>query len=287
MRIGVHVSIAGGIDRAPARAHALQCESMQVFTKSNRQWATQRITSRQYSSFRNQCTRYAITPSIGHACYLLNIASPDTGLFQRSLKTLSIEIKRAARLGLTCIVLHPGAHVGTGVTAGLDRAASGLRSVLDLDAQNDNTNIALETTAGSGTSLGSSFEQLACLIDLAEGHPRLGVCLDTTHIFAAGYDIRTRKAYNETMKRFDSIVGFDRLSAIHLNDSATEIASRVDRHAHIGHGKIGSKAFRFFLTDDRLKHLPAVLETPKEMNNETHWDVLNLITLRRLRKGSS
>jgi len=282
MRIGVHVSIAGGIERAPERARALRCESVQVFTKSNLQWAAAPVRAAQYEEFRSRCAEVGLGPNIGHACYLLNLATPDSAAFDRSIRTLVLEYRRAHRMRLSCLVLHPGAHLGTGEQQGLRRIAHGLRRVL-AQARTSTVKLALETTSGAGTALGWRFEHLAQIIDRVGHTERLGVCFDLCHVFAAGYDLRTRPAYRSTMRQFDQVIGLDRICAFHFNDSKGELSSRLDRHQHIGHGNLGEAPFRFVLRDRRFRRVPAILETPKHMRGKTHWDAINLRTLRRLR----
>jgi len=286
MRIGVHVSIAGGIEEAPERGHKLGCEAIQVFTKSNLQWAAQDITLGQYDRFRALCSQFGLGPNIGHACYLLNLATPEEALFERSVRTLTLEARRAHEMRLCCLSFHPGAHLGSGVDQGVRRVAEGLRRVID-DTRDCEIRIAIETTAGSGTALGSRFEELAEMIDRTGGSDRIGVCFDTCHVFAAGYELRTLRGCQETLAAFDRIIGLARLFAFHLNDSKGVRGSKLDRHEHIGQGQLGEATFRRLLRDRRFRDVPGVLETPKKMRGRTHWDVINMATLRRLRGSPS
>lgn len=282
MRIGVHVSIAGGLDKAPERGRELRCEVIQIFTRSNLQWQVRPVHHSQLERFLSLCRQFGIGPNIGHASYLLNLASPDRRLWERSVRTLAQEVQRAESLSLVCLAVHPGSHRGAGIDFGLRRVADALREVL-LATAGCTSKIALETTAGSGDSIGGRFEELAEILHRCKDSPRLAVCFDTCHVFAAGYDLKSPEGYERTLEEFDRTVGLGRLCAFHLNDSRGGFASRVDRHEHIGRGTLGRPAFARLLRDPRFRHLPAVLETPKEMRNGIHWDVINLRTLRSLR----
>lgn len=279
MRLGAHESIAGGTARAIERARSVGCDAVQLFVKANRVWAAKELPAEEVDRFRHLASECAIWPQVGHASYLLNLASPDEELWSKSRDTLIIEMERCERLGLLGLVLHPGSHRGSGEESGLARIARALGELHGatpgFDAQ-----ILLETTSGSGHSLGHRFEQLGWLLEATpEGH-RLGVCLDTCHIFAAGYDLRTPRRYQETIEQFDRTIGLDRLSVIHLNDSKGELGSHRDRHEHIGQGCIGLQGFRNVLSDPRLSDVPGILETPK--GKDLHEDKLNLATLRSL-----
>ena len=279
MRLGAHESISGGLHRAFDRARSVGCDAMQIFVKSNRSWAVKPLTDEEIALFKAKAEETGIQPVVGHTSYLLNLASPKDDLWQKSRDTLIIELERCEALDVPYLVLHPGSHVGSGEEAGLARVAQALGEVHaatpGFDAQ-----ILLETTSGQGTNLGYSFEHLAWLIEHTPEGERLGVCLDTCHIFAAGYELRTVEGYENTITTFDQVVGLARLKAIHLNDSKGELGNRKDRHEHIGQGHIGLEGFRNLLNDPRLEGLPGLLETPK--GEDLHEDRENLAVLRGL-----
>ena len=279
MRLGAHESIAGGVHKALDRAQSVGCETLQVFVKPNRNWSIPELTEEDVSLFREKSAEMDIQPIIGHTSYLLNLASPKLALWQRSRDTLIVELERADRLGAVGLVLHPGAHVGSGEQTGLERIAQALGDVHTATPEVD-TQILLETTAGQGTTLGYSFEQLAWLIDETPDGDRLGVCLDTCHVFAAGYELRTAEGYAQTIEAFDRTIGLERLKALHLNDCKGELGSRKDRHDHIGDGYIGLRGFRHVVNDPRLQRVPGLLETPK--GKDLREDRKNLAVLREL-----
>ena len=279
LRLGAHESIAGGVYRAFDRAESVGCDTVQIFVKPNRAWAFNAMTPEDVARFHDRQAETGITPVVGHASYLLNLASPKEDLWTRSRDTLIGELERCEMLGAIGLVLHPGAHVGSGEEAGLARVAEALGQVHAATA-GVTAEVLLETTAGQGSSLGASFEELARLIEATPGGERLGICLDTCHVFAAGYELRTAEGYAATMAAFDGTVGLDRLKAIHLNDSQYERGERRDRHEHIGQGFIGLEGFRNLLNDPRLDGLPGFLETPK--SPDLHEDAENLAVLRSL-----
>ncbi|MBI4391554.1 MAG: deoxyribonuclease IV [candidate division NC10 bacterium] len=282
--LGAHVSIAGGLDEAFARARAVGCDAIQIFTKNTNQWRARPLSARKVEAFRAAQRTSGIGPVLAHTSYLINIASPDRRLFRRSVEALREEAERAERLGIPYLVLHPGAHLGRGVEEGTKRAAEALDTV-HARLPRARLRILLETTAGQGTVLGARFEVLAALLARVAAPGRLGVCLDSCHVFAAGYDIRTPAGYRETLRVFDGTVGLDRLRAIHLNDSRGECGSRVDRHSHIGKGRIGREGFRHFVRDPRLRGIPMILETPKD-GDFVKADRRNLRLLRALAGAS-
>jgi deoxyribonuclease-4 len=281
MRLGAHESIAGGLYKAFDRARSVGCDALQIFVKSNRSWAVKPLTDEDIARFKDKAEETGIQPVVAHTSYLLNLASPDETLWKRSRDTLIIELERCEALGVGWLVLHPGSHVGTGEEAGLQRVAQGLGEV-HAATPGFRARILLETTAGQGTNLGYRFEQLAWVLEHTPQGERLGICLDTCHVFAAGYELRTSEGYAATMEAFDRIVGLERLLALHLNDSKGDLGSRKDRHAHIGEGYIGLEGFRHVINDPRLAHLPGLLETPK--SNDLHEDRENLAVLRSLRE---
>ncbi len=287
------MSIAGGLPRAVERARAAHCDTLQVFTKSSGQWRARPLPDAEVAEFRRLSEKLDVRPVIAHASYLINLASPDDTLRQRSSAALGEELDRAEALGLLGVVLHPGSYTTTSEEEGLARIADGIVGVL-AERLGQRTMLLLEHTAGQGTNLGHTFEQLGTIItevERAETAARIGVCLDTCHLLAAGYDLGSDTGYADTMLQLDEYVGVDRLRALHLNDSKTPRGSRVDRHTHIGSGHVGLSAFRRLLTDPRLEDLPMVLETPKTRSGKTAeiepdpMDLENLQTLRTLMAG--
>lgn len=279
MRLGAHESIAGGLPRAFDRAQSAGCESLQIFVKSNRSWAVSPLAEEEVARFRARAAETGIQPVVGHASYLLNLGTLDEALWTRSRDTLLVELERCEALGLPFLVLHPGSHVGAGEEVGLARVARALGE-LHAAAPGLQCRVLLETTAGQGSNLGYTFEQLAWLIEHTPGGERLGVCFDTCHVFAAGYELRTPEGYAATLETFDRVIGVDRLQAIHLNDCRGDLGSRLDRHEHIGKGCIGLQGFRRLLNDRRLVGLPGLLETPK--GDDLREDRENLAVLRSL-----
>ncbi len=283
------MSIAGGLPRAVERARAAGCDTMQVFTKSSGQWRARPLPDAEIAAFRRACVELEVRPVMAHASYLINLASPDDALHTRSQDALGEELDRAEALGLLGVVLHPGSYTTTSEEAGLARIADGIVAVLN-ERTEQHTRLLLEHTAGQGTNLGHTFQQLGTIIDDAEarGTASIGVCLDPCHLLAAGYDLGSDESYADTMAQLDQHVGHDRIMAIHLNDSKTPLGSRVDRHTHIGSGHVGLGAFRRLLTDPRMQAVPMVLETPKERPanpaavEADPMDLENLTVLREL-----
>jgi len=282
--LGAHMSIQGGFHRALLRGKEMGCETVQIFTKSNIQWAVRRLTDSDIRKFEKARDETGIHPVVGHDCYLINLAATNRTTYRRSVRTLKIELERANLLGLPYLIIHPGAHMGAGEEKGIAKIADSLSAILD--AVGGTTQILLENTAGQGSNIGYRFEHLREIMERTEdGLRRLGVCFDTCHAFAAGYEMRTPEGYDETFRQFDSIVGLERLKVFHLNDSIGDIGSRLDRHQHIGRGKLGIHAFRLLMRDARFRHLPMYLETPKGTYRGRDWDKINLSLLRRLREG--
>lgn len=279
--IGAHMSIAGGVHQAPPRAASVQATALQLFVKNNNRWSGPPIPAQQATDFRRalDAAGIAIEHVFAHTCYLINLASPNPELLQKSKDALEDELLRCGQLGIPGLVMHPGAHVGSGRDAGIEQIARAVAEVVDRTPAVQ-TRVLLETTAGTGTNLGAAFEDLADIIRLVDRPDRIGVCMDTCHIFAAGHDIRTEEAYRQTMDNFARIVGFQHLRAVHLNDSKAPFASRKDRHEHIGQGQIGEEAFRLLLNDERFASIPMSLETEK--GEDLEEDRMNLATLRRL-----
>jgi deoxyribonuclease-4 len=281
MKFGAHMSIAGGIDNAPVRGKKIGCDTIQIFTKNANQWKAKEISKEEILRFEESRKKTGIFPVVAHNSYLINIASPDDTLYKKSIDALFAEIKQAERLSLPYLIIHPGSHTGSGEGTGLQRIADALNSLHE-KTEGFTVKILLETTAGQGTSLGHTFEQLATIIDRVTKKESLGLCLDTSHLFVAGYNIRTKKGYEETMKNLHDVIGIERVKIIHINDSKKPLGSRVDRHEHIGKGYIGKEGFRPLLKDKRFFHVPMILETPKKKDEE---DIVNLKILRRLAKS--
>jgi deoxyribonuclease-4 len=277
--LGAHMSIGGGVHMAIERARSINCTAMQIFVKNNMQWFARPLTKEEIRSFLNHAQHGELLSIFAHANYLINLAATNPQFHANSLRALSEELTRAAQLELPFLVLHPGAHLGAGEEAGLEKITKSINRVF-ARIPKVKTKIALETTAGQGSCLGEKFEHLACIIDNAREPDRLCVCLDTAHIFAAGYDLGSEKAVRKTFREFDRVIGLDRLAAIHVNDSKTARGSRVDRHEHIGKGQIGLDAFRFIMRERRFRRIPKVLETPK--GKDLAEDVVNMKTLRDL-----
>ncbi len=259
--LGAHVSIAGGIDLAPARGEEIGCTAIQIFTRNQRQWTSPPLSDEEVAIYFEALKRTHIHSVVAHSSYLINLASPDKNQLQKSRESFILELDRAERLKLDGYIFHPGAHKGTGEDAGMRCVADQLNFVLQ-ERPDYQTKILLETTAGQGSSLGHRFEQLAEIISMTENPSRFGVCLDTCHVFAAGYDFRTEEGYENMMAQFDRIIGLDKLLAIHVNDSKTDVGSKIDRHELIGKGKIGLDGFRYVMNDERLKNVPKIIELP-------------------------
>ena len=279
--LGAHMSIAGGVHLSIERGAKLGCRVIQIFSRNSNQWRARPLPPEEIRLFRRNARKLGVRPVAVHDSYLINLAAPERTLRRRSRDSLREEVDRAALLGVPYLVMHPGAHRGDGAQVGMERVADGLLEVLDR-TKGKRVRILLETTAGQGTALGRSFAELASIIRLAGGHRRLGVCFDTCHVFAAGYDLRSERAYQATMRELDQTVGLRRLHLFHLNDSRGELGSHLDRHEHIGKGKLGRKAFRHLLNDPRFQDTPKLLETPKGENGAE--DLRNLAVLRRLIK---
>jgi deoxyribonuclease-4 len=277
--LGAHMSIAGGANMAIERARSIGCTAMQMFVKNNMQWFARPLTREEARTFLEHRQRSELLSIFAHANYLINLAATNGQFHANSIRSLSEELIRADQLELPFLVLHPGAHLGAGEEAGLEKIVESIDRVL-CGLPKIKTRIALETTAGQGSCLGNKFEHLEYIISHVREPERLCVCLDTAHVFASGYEIVSEASIRKTFREFDRAVGLDRLAAIHLNDSKTACGSRVDRHEHIGKGKIGLPAFRFIMGDRRFRKIPKVLETPK--GKDLREDVINLKTLRRL-----
>jgi deoxyribonuclease-4 len=286
------MSVAGGLPRAVERAVVHRCDALQIFAKNASQWRGRPIPREEVREFRARIKASGIGPVVSHASYLINLATTNRPLRDQSLEAMGDEIDRAEALGLMGVVLHPGCYTVGNEADGLALIAEGLLELLRA-RRRGKTMILLEQTAGQGTSLGATFEQLAAIIAKMNDHRRVGVCLDTCHLLASGYDLCSPEGYASTFTQFGRLVGFDRLKAFHLNDSKKALGSRVDRHEHIGQGFLGLEPFRRIVNDRRFRGLPMLLETPKGEGKATGpiavdpMDEKNLETLRSLLRGSS
>lgn len=274
--LGAHMSIAGGVDKALLEGKRVDCDVIQIFTKSSRQWAAQPYTKEEIGNFHANQKESGIVTVIAHDSYLLNLGSPDQGLRKRSVSGFIDEMERCETLSIPCLVAHPGAHVGTGEEEGIKTIARSLDEI-HKGCPKYNVRVALEITAGQGSNLGYRFEQIRAMIDATRESDRLRVCFDTEHAFAAGYDIRGKEGYERTFSEFDELIGLKLLAAFHLNDSKKEFHSRVDRHEHIGKGHIGVEAFRLLMNDRRFWALPMCLETPKGPDLKEDRENLSLL----------
>ena len=262
--IGAHVSIAGGLENAFSRGEQIGCTAIQIFTKNQVQWLAKPLSDHDIERYQQGLANSFIQSVVAHASYLINLGSPEAKLLKKSRLAFLDEMDRAEKLGISSLIFHPGAHKNAGENVGLSLIADSINYVCK-QRPNYKIKLLLETTAGQGTSLGYSFEQLKRIIDGVDQPERVGVCLDTCHIFAAGYDIRDKLSYEKTFNKFDQVIGLKKLKAIHLNDSRKEMGSRVDRHENIRQGKIGLEGFRLLMNDHRLANIPKILETPGDI----------------------
>mgnify|MGYP003729194347 CR=1 FL=1 len=277
--IGAHMSIAGGTFNAFAEGEKKGCRTIQIFVKASNQWQAKKLTESEIEKFRDEQKRTGIEPVIAHDSYLINLASPDKNLLEKSRNAFLIEMERCRDLGIRYLVTHPGSHLQSGEAEGIRRVGESLNWLFERTG-GFNVFITLETTAGQGSNLGFKFEQLARMIELSGAPDKCRVCFDTAHAFAAGYDISSPEGYRQTWSDFERIIGFEMLAAIHLNDSKKGLGSRIDRHDHLGKGAIGLEAFRMIMNDPRLIDIPKILETPKGDDDE--MDAINLALLRKL-----
>lgn len=282
MKFGAHESISGGIDKAIERGQQATCDTLQIFNKSSNQWRAKELSPDDIDRYFAAIETTGVDVSVSHTSYLINIASPDDTLNEKSFRALKEEMERCQLLKIPNLVFHPGSHVGAGEKFGVARIGDNVNRLFD-ELKDNQVILLFETTAGQGTNLGYTFEQLAEMIDLVANQSQVGVCLDTCHVFAAGYPLIEPADYRDTMKRFDDILGLDRLRIIHANDSKKEFGSRKDRHEHIGDGFIGLEGFRNLVNDKRLADVPFILETPK--GPDLAEDIANLRTLRGLVKS--
>ncbi len=274
--LGAHMSIAEQIDLAIERGESIGCTAIQIFTKSNRQWKAKALTDEEISAFKKKWKQSSIQSIITHATYLINIGSPDKEIEKKSADALSMELERSASLGINYLVLHPGSYGKTDEDSCIQRISKNLDIALK---KNPSMKILLETMAGQGTNIGHTFEHLAEIIKQSTVKKQLGVCFDTCHVFAAGYDFSTEKTYHHLWEQFERIIGLNKLKAIHLNDSKGTCGSRIDRHTDIGKGSIGLKAFELLVNDPRFFDIPKILETPKDDLTDDKRNVETMISL--------
>jgi deoxyribonuclease IV len=277
VRLGVHVSIEGGLCRALERAKGLGCQAMQIFSRSPRNWKGLRLDTADIEKFKRERARLKIFPLIVHIPYLINLSSPEEGLYKKSIKNFIDDVTTADRIGAEYFVTHLGSHKGKGEAFGIKRFSTALNIILK--KINLRLMILLETTAGSGDWLGYKFEHIRDIVKGIKKKENIGICLDTAHVYAAGYDMATERGLSQTLRDFDRLIGLGRLKVVHLNDSKGRFGSRVDRHEHIGKGCIGKTGMRLILTHPALKRLTFILETPKET---IYSDRKNLALARRL-----
>jgi deoxyribonuclease-4 len=277
--LGAHMSIEGGVSQALVRGQKLGCTTIQLFTRNARQWRAPVLADDEVDKFFAECRGRRIAPVVAHGNYLVNLASSNRAIWRKSFSGFLEDLTRSERLGLPCLIIHPGSNARSH-DDGIKRVAEALNLAHDKTRR---TVVALETTAGQGHCLGGDFEDLAAILALVEDPTRIGACFDTCHVFAAGHDIRTPDGYRAVLRQFDHIIGLARLRAFHVNDSLGDLGSRLDRHQHIGRGRLGLTAFRCLMTDQRFALVPKILETPKGRSD--YWDRRNLGLLRKLGTG--
>jgi len=280
MRIGLHVSIAGHIYESLERARALGCDTMQIFSRNPRGWQVLPLVSSDVAEFRRLKAKYDISPVVIHIPYIINLATPDDRLYKMSIDAYVKDVKRADELNAEYFVTHLGSHTGSGEDNGIKRFSDALKEIIK--RADPKTMILLENTAGSGDGIGYSFEHLKRIIDAQKDPSGVGVCLDTAHTFAAGYDIKTKTGLESTFKKFDKLLGLERIKVVHFNDSLSPFASNVDRHQHIGKGKIGLEAMGRIIRHPGLSGAAFIMETPKESEKD---DLRNMATAKKLYKG--
>lgn len=281
MKFGAHMSTSGGVWKALERGRSVNCDSVQIFVKNNMQWLGRPFAASDIAQFEKERAAHRFICVFGHTGYLINLGAPASANRDKSIQSLIQEIELATQLGIPFLVMHPGAHLGAGEEAGIKQIIAGLDEVFAATSKSP-VRIALENTAGQGSCLGDRIAHLGRIFEGVRRPKRLGVCLDTAHFFAAGYDIRTPKGWKSAIAEVENAVGLENILAFHINDSKTDLGSRVDRHAHIGQGKIGRDGFRHIVRDSRFKNHPACLETAR--SPDLHEDVMNLAILRELER---
>jgi deoxyribonuclease-4 len=279
LRIGFHISIYGSIDRAVDRAAELGCNTFQIFTRNPRQWKSTELTPEDSKAFSDKVKNYDMKPVFAHMPYLPNLASPRDGVYEKSVETLTSELERCRQLEIPYLVTHLGSHLGAGMQMGFTRLIKGINQALS--SASGGVTLLLENTAGTRNSMGSTLEDIKHIIERLSNPERAGVCFDTCHAFAAGYDLRTEETVEATVKQIEETIGFEKLKLVHLNDSKGDFNSHIDRHEHIGMGNIGEEGFRNLLAS-RLGELPLIMETPKDARRD---DVDNLRKVRELAVG--
>ena len=274
MRLGKHVSIAGGLDKAVIRAKEINCNALQIFVKNPRGWKLRDISPEEINKTKNNIKSFDMNPLVVHSSYLINLASPKKELWQKSLDVLIKEYNRSSKIGAQYLVLHPGNHTGSGIKNGINKLQEGLNKLLE-NTKDNGPMVLLENVAGAGTAIGSKFEELYDIITGVKKDDKIGICFDTCHAFAAGYNLKSKKYIDRTFEEFDNKVGLDKLKIIHINDSKNEYDSKKDEHAHIGEGKIGKDGFELIINHKLLKDIPFILETPqfdgKDKDVELLW----------------
>ncbi len=282
--LGSHMSIAGGVYRAIERGESIGCTTMQIFVKNNNQWKGVPLKDEDVLTYKERKAKSSIGPVMAHDTYLINLCATNPEILRKSRETLREELDRCERLGVDFLNFHPGSHLGQGEEEGIKRIAESI-DLMHEQTRGYRVKSVLETTAGQGTSIGYRFEQLRAIIDMVEEWDRMAVCIDTCHIFAAGYDIVTEEGYERTFAEFDAVIGLDRLAAFHMNDSKREMGARIDRHEHIGKGQIGTQGFAHIMNDPRFVAVPKILETDK--GEDLREDVENMRVLRSLIRGGA
>ncbi|MCW8810236.1 MAG: deoxyribonuclease IV [Ignavibacteriaceae bacterium] len=280
--LGAHTSISGGVSKSVELAEKLGFTAMQIFTKNNNRWFQKKLDDKEINAFKSKLDKSNIKFVVAHDSYLINLCATKKIILEKSRKAFLDELERCKLLGITLLNFHPGAHLGSGEEEGIKRIAESL-NIAHEKTKDYNVSSMLETTAGQGTTIGYRFEQLREIIDRVEMKERMTVCIDTAHVFAAGYDIKDPKSFNEIIKEFDDIIGLEKLKCFHMNDSKKPLGSRVDRHEHIGKGFIGLEGFKNIMDDERLARIPKILETPK--GKEQLEDLENLKVLKSLIKN--
>ena len=280
--LGAHTSISGGVSKAVDLAERLGFNAMQIFTKNSNRWFQKKLDEKEINSFRTKLEVSNIKFVVSHDSYLINLCATKKAILEKSRKAFLDELERCEQLGIPHLNFHPGAHLGEGERDGIKRIAESLNMAHE-KTKGFKVSSMLETTAGQGTTIGYRFEQLRKIIDLVEDKSRMTVCIDTAHIFAAGYNIKSPDSYTKVIKEFNEIIGLEKLKCLHMNDSKKELGSRVDRHEHIGKGFIGKEGFKNIMKDRKLQKVPKILETPK--GKEQLEDLENLKILRNLIKS--
>jgi deoxyribonuclease-4 len=279
MYLGAHMSIKGGLDQAIERALSIGCTAVQLFTANARGWKSRTIADSEVRAFRAAAKDFGPEAILAHDGYLINLASPKNEMIEKSVRAFGEEIDRCDRLGIRYLVMHPGAGLDTPREDALKKVAASFNQILET-RKDSKVTVLIETTAGQGSTLGKTFEELRAILDRVDTPDRFGVCVDTCHVFSAGYDLRDKKNWLKTFRDFDKIIGIDRLKAFHVNDSKKPFGSHLDRHEQIGQGSLGLEAFRLLMNDRRFKKIPMSLETPKD--EDLAMDVVNLDLLRSM-----